>query len=29
MNNPLVEIKNIHKNFGLLEVLKGVDFSVD
>ena len=29
MNNPLVEIKNIHKKFGPLEVLKGVDFSVD
>ena len=29
MYNPLVEIKNIHKNFGPLEVLKGVDFSVD
>ena len=29
MNKPLVEIKNIHKNFGPLEVLKGVDFSVD
>ena len=29
MNNPLVEIKNIHKNFGPLEVLKGVDFSVN
>lgn len=26
---PLVEIRNIHKNFGNLEVLKGVDFSVN
>ncbi len=26
--NTLVEIKNIHKSFGPLEVLKGVDFSV-
>ena len=25
----LVEIRNIHKSFGTLEVLKGVDFSVD
>ncbi len=25
---PVVEIKNIHKSFGNLEVLKGVDFSV-
>ncbi len=25
----LVEIRNIHKNFGALEVLKGIDFSVD
>ena len=25
----LVEIRNIHKSFGNLEVLKGVDFSVD
>ena len=25
---PLVEIRNIHKRFGKLEVLKGVDFSV-
>ena len=25
----LVEIRNIHKNFGTLEVLKGIDFSVD
>ncbi|MDY6323561.1 MAG: amino acid ABC transporter ATP-binding protein [Catonella sp.] len=29
MAEPLVEIKNIHKNFGSLEVLKGVDFSVN
>ena len=29
MYNPLVEIKNIHKSFGPLEVLKGVDFSVN
>ena len=29
MSNPLVEIKNIHKSFGPLEVLKGVDFSVN
>jgi ABC-type sugar transport system ATPase subunit len=27
-NQPLVEIKNIHKSFGSLEVLKGVDFSL-
>lgn len=27
-NQPLVEIKNIHKKFGDLEVLKGVDFTV-
>lgn len=26
---PLVQIKNIHKHFGSLEVLKGVDFSVN
>ena len=26
--NTLVEIKDIHKSFGPLEVLKGVDFSV-
>lgn len=26
--NPIVEIKNIHKRFGNLEVLKGVDFAV-
>lgn len=25
----LVEIRNIHKSFGTLEVLKGIDFSVD
>ncbi|MBR3351590.1 MAG: amino acid ABC transporter ATP-binding protein, partial [Erysipelotrichaceae bacterium] len=25
----LVEIRNIHKNFGTLEVLKGIDCSVD
>ncbi len=25
----LVEIKNIHKSFGNLEVLKGVDFNVE
>ncbi|MBR2826624.1 MAG: amino acid ABC transporter ATP-binding protein [Erysipelotrichaceae bacterium] len=25
----MVEIRNIHKNFGTLEVLKGIDFSVD
>ncbi|MBR6957311.1 MAG: amino acid ABC transporter ATP-binding protein [Erysipelotrichaceae bacterium] len=25
----MVEIRNIHKNFGALEVLKGIDFSVD
>ena len=29
MYNPLVEIKDIHKSFGPLEVLKGVDFSVN
>ena len=29
MSNSLVEIKDIHKSFGSLEVLKGVDFSVD
>lgn len=28
-NQPLVEIKDIHKKFGNLEVLKGVDFSVN
>ena len=28
-NQPLVEIKDIHKKFGDLEVLKGVDFSVN
>jgi putative lysine transport system ATP-binding protein len=27
-NQPLVEIKDIHKSFGSLEVLKGVDFNV-
>ena len=26
---PLVEIENIHKRFGSLEVLKGVDFHVN
>lgn len=26
---PVVEIRNIHKSFGSLEVLKGVDFSVN
>lgn len=25
----VVEIRNIHKNFGKLEVLKGIDFSVE
>lgn len=29
MSEPLVEIKNIHKSFGSLEVLKGIDFTVD
>ncbi len=29
MSSPIVEIKNIHKSFGALEVLKGVDFSVN
>lgn len=28
MAAPMVEIKNIHKRFGKLEVLKGVDFEV-
>ena len=28
MTAPMVEIKNIHKRFGKLEVLKGVDFEV-
>ena len=28
MATPMVEIKNIHKRFGKLEVLKGVDFEV-
>jgi len=28
-NQPLVEIKDIHKSFGSLEVLKGVDFTVN
>ncbi len=28
-NRPIVEIKNIHKKFGNLEVLKGIDFSVN
>ncbi|SKB69299.1 putative lysine transport system ATP-binding protein [Lachnospiraceae bacterium] len=29
MTAPIVEIKDIHKSFGALEVLKGVDFSVN
>jgi len=29
MSNTILEIRNIHKHFGNLEVLKGVDFSVD
>jgi putative lysine transport system ATP-binding protein len=29
MAEPVVEIKDIHKSFGALEVLKGVDFSVN
>ena len=29
MSEPLVEIKDIHKSFGSLEVLKGIDFTVD
>ncbi|SFL31531.1 amino acid ABC transporter ATP-binding protein, PAAT family [Lachnospiraceae bacterium KH1T2] len=29
MTEPIVEIKNIHKSFGPLEVLKGVDFTVN
>ncbi|MCR5526589.1 MAG: amino acid ABC transporter ATP-binding protein [Lachnospiraceae bacterium] len=29
MSEPIVEIKDIHKHYGSLEVLKGVDFSVN
>lgn len=29
MSEPLVEIRDIHKSFGSLEVLKGIDFTVD
>lgn len=29
MTAPIVEIKNIHKRYGSLEVLKGIDFSVN
>ena len=29
MSEPLVEIQDIHKSFGSLEVLKGIDFNVN
>jgi polar amino acid transport system ATP-binding protein len=29
MSEPLVEIQKLHKSFGDLHVLRGIDFSVD
>ena len=29
MNSPLLRLENIHKNFGELEVLKGIDLTLE
>ena len=29
MSTPVIEIRELHKYFGDLEVLKGIDFHVD
>ncbi len=29
MNSPLLRLENIHKNFGDLEVLKGIDLTLE